>query len=123
MHQFMKFKRLTAIFAAIVVIASGAFAQQLPTLRMSEAAKLAEDAITAASLPAECYLRSISLVEKPSEPPYYRATYKPAVTRRVRVDSEPEPIIVEFMCITIEGKVSFERDEMNPPRRIRTRTQ
>lgn len=113
---------LAAILAATALIDCSAFAQEAaPKFPLSKAAKLAEDAIAAASLPADCYLRSISLVEKPDVPAYFRATYKPPVTRRVRVNAEPSPIILEFIRISMDGKVSFEQEEMNPPRRIISR--
>jgi len=102
-----------------ILFACAAFADEArPTLTLSEAAKLAEDAITSASLPADCYLRSITLIQTPDATAYYRATYKPKVTRRLRVQvgAPPSPHTLDVICIAMDGKVSFEQEELTTAR-------
>ena len=118
----MNTNRLALVLVTILSIAGSAFAQEAaPKLALSKAAKLAEDAIAAASLPADCYLRSITLMEKLDGTAYFRATYRPIPTNRVRVNAEPSPVTFEFIRISMDGKVSFEHEEITSRRRIQVR--
>jgi hypothetical protein len=104
-------KSLAALILTILVSASVALAEDAaPTLPLSKAAKLAEDAIAEAKLPADCYVRSIALVRKEDAPAYYRATYK--------LLALPSPAKFDIIRITMDGKVSFE-EEYSPTPRVR----
>lgn len=92
-----------------------------PALPVSKAAKLAEDAIASASLPPDCFLRSIALIQSPDAPAYYRATYKPPLTRRVQVGTEPPLATVDVIRIAMDGKVSFEQEELRARRSIQAK--
>ena len=92
-----------------------------PTLSLSKAAKLAEDAIASASLPADGFLRSITLVQTADAPAYYRATFKPPPIRRAQVGSEPPTVTIDFIRIVMDGKVSFEKEERGGGRSIRAK--
>lgn len=116
----MNISRLISIIGAAVVVSSATAQEAAPKLPLSQAAKLAEDAIAAASLPADCFLRSITLSEKDGVA-FYQGTYKPTVRRRVKVDSAPEPITIDFIRLSMDGKVTFESEEMAPRRRIITK--
>lgn len=109
-----KLAALIFTFVASVALAG----DTSPTLPLSKAAKLAEDAITAASLPADCFLRSITFVQPPEGAPYYRASYKPAVSRRVQVGTDPGPVTLEVIHVAMDGKVSFEQETLPTRQRI-----
>jgi hypothetical protein len=83
-----------------------------PALPLSKAAKLAEDAIASASLPANCFLRSIALIQNTEAAAYYRATYKPLVTERVQVGTDSPPPTMDVIHIALDGKVSFEHEAL-----------
>ena len=110
----MKPYPIASILAIVVLMASNLLAQDVaPALSLSKAAKLAEDAITSAALPEDCFLRSISLVQNPDSAPYYRAGYKPPVRRRSIVGAEAAdaaPVVIDVLHIAMDGKVSFEQE-------------
>jgi hypothetical protein len=116
----MNIKIAALIFTAFV--ASTVVADDTPpTFPLSKAAKLAEDAITSASLPADCFLRSLTLIQSPDAASYYRATYKPTASRRIQVGTDPGPVTLDVIHITMDGKVSFEHETF--PVRQRSQTQ
>jgi hypothetical protein len=111
----------TLIFTAF--LASAAFADDTaPTLSLSKAARLAEDAIASASLPSDCYLRSISLTKSADGASCYRAIYKPTGTRNAQSETEPGSVTVEFINVTMDGKVSFEHEKIQPRERVKARS-
>jgi hypothetical protein len=102
-------KSLAIFLLTILLSTSFALAEDAaPSLPLSKAAKLAEDAIAEAKLPADCYVRSIALVRKEDAPAYYRATYK--------LVTLPSPAKFDIIRITMDGKVSFEQENSPLPR-------
>jgi hypothetical protein len=118
----MNIKQTAALLVVTVFTAFTALADEtLPTLPMSKAAKLAEDAITSASLPADHFIRSITLIQSAEAPAYYRALYKPPLILRVQVGIEPPPPTVDFIRVAMDGRVSFEQQELHPRRTIQSK--
>ena len=77
----------------------------------ASAAFSAEDAIAAASLPADCFVRSIDLIDSA----YYRVKYKPTPAL-----AEGEASVkIDIIKVTMDGKVSFEQVDTPARRRIR----
>jgi len=93
-------------------------ADEAPARSISKAAKLAEDAIAAASLPADCYVRAISLQQRAGADPYYSVIYKPnSFARPKPAEGESAPATtsasIDVLRITMDGKVTFEKLGMN----------
>ena len=119
MNPFLAFAFASLILATVPATAPAA--EQPPALSLGKAANLAEVAIASASLPADCFLRSMELVRKPdpatfyrtTSPPYYRATFRPPPEQPSRlVDPVSQTVTVEIIRIAMDGKVSFEKEEI-----------
>jgi len=113
--------KTSAIICAIVLCISTLNAEEAPSLSLAEAAQIAQSTLTDLHLPADNFLRSISLQHKPSETPsdYYIATFEPPKLRRVTKDSDTptEPTKIKFIKIAFDGKSTVVEENM-PERRI-----
>ena len=102
---------LLFITTAFLVCALHAAEGEAPALSISKAAKLAEDAIAAAALPADCYVRAISLQQRAGVDPYYSVIYKPnSFARPKPAEGESAPAAtsasIDVLRITMDGKVT-----------------
>ena len=102
-------KTPSIIFAAILCI-STLQAEDAPSLSLDKAAQIAQAALTDLHLPANNFLRSISLQRNPSETPsdYYIATFEPKNERKIIKGGSisAEPTKIKFIKIAFDGKAS-----------------
>ena len=112
----MNIRQFASIFVAILYMTCTGLAQETaPSLSLSKAAKLAEDAITAASLPADCFVRSVTLMDNA----YYQVKYKPSAASIEGVDTTVRKL--DIIKVSMDGKVTFEQVESPSRTRIRVR--
>lgn len=108
----MTIHRTLTIAVATFCFACTAFAEEkAPSLPLSKAAKIAEDAIAAASLPADCFVRSVLLMDNA----YYQVKYRPTPA----LPDEGESVKIDIIKVTMDGKASFEQIDQQARRRIR----
>lgn len=112
----MNNKSVVALVACICLGSSMLLAEDAPpSMPLSKAAKLAEDAIAAASLPADCYVRSIMYVPA-GDSGYFRVAYKPTQHHTVVLNGNPaaaaEPITLDLIKVSLDGKVAFVKEEV-----------
>jgi len=111
--KFMKTCRFTTILMLALLLMCSAQAQETaPSLSLSKAAKLAEDAIASASLPADCFVRSVTLKDNS----YYQVRFRPAASAEGTVGL---PQKVEVIKVSMDGKVSFEQIDATVRSRVR----
>jgi hypothetical protein len=115
----MKSRRIILAASAALLLHLTAFSEDpAPKLVLSQAAKMAEDAVAKAGLAADRFVRSVTLVQPPKAAPYYRVTYRPLVIQRAEVGGDSTPGMLDVIHVSMDGKVSFEQEEMR--RRVRT---
>jgi hypothetical protein len=96
----MNIRRTATILVAILyATCTGSAEETAPSLSLSKAAKLAEDAIAAASLPADCFVRSVTLMDNA----YYQVKYKPSPASSEGATTRK----VDVIKVSMDGKVTF----------------
>ena len=113
--------KTSSIICAIVLCISTLRADEAPSLSLEKAAQIAQATLINLHLPADNFLRSISLQHNTSESPsdFYIATFEPPKQRRVVKDSNTpaEPVKIRFIKITFDGKACVIEQSL-PERRI-----
>lgn len=96
-----------------------------PSLPFSKAAQIAQTTLEELHLPAEYFIRSISLstTMDASDKPIYEARFEPPVRRRViKQDdptvTDPQPIIYRIIVVLMDGTAKVEQREFTPTRSI-----
>ena len=97
----------------------------VPPLPLSKAAQIAQTKLEAMNLPAEFYIRSISLAPsmEASGKIIYEAKFEPPVRRRVLKQddpavSTPQPIKYRIIVVSMDGTAKIEEREYPSTRSI-----
>jgi hypothetical protein len=116
----MKTKAL--LFLSLFYGLSFSYSNELaPSLHLSDAARIIENALKDAELPSDHFLRTVQLRKTDDGTWIYFAFYTPPERRKVLAEGEePKPIIHKYLTVSMGGNVTFEEDVRTPavsPRR------
>jgi hypothetical protein len=110
----MKLQQPVLFLSTILLLRLTAFSQESPpTLPLSKAAAIAEEAVAAGKLPSDRFVRSILLLQKRDGSWFYRVSYKPRITQRMlEAGSDEKPPVEDVIHVSMDGKVTFEQEEI-----------
>lgn len=116
-------KRTPILLVLSAMLLSPLFADQAkPELSIVDAAKAASDYLEEQNLPEDNFIRSLTLIQRPANGGFaYEARFEPMVVRRIRVNTEPEPIIRKVIVVSMDGTASIEERKDDSSQRIISR--